>query len=407
MHVLVTDDGFKASLAIVRTLGRKGIRVSVLADSSMALASCSRYCSARYLVPPPSSPAFPLALRELLGTRRFDLIMPGEYGFTAALALYKGTILPLARLEICRYRQIRAAADKRFMLGLAARCGVPVPLTVVPKSFEDAVARSRDLRFPVVVKACSETFHDHIRRARNHSDLVRIYSALCAQKDSRNDPLPLIQEFVPGHNAGFFALYQKGTCKRIFMHRRIRQGPPGGRVSCCAESFYDPKLKEYGKRLLDRLGWHGVAMVEFRRDQRDGEYKLMEINPRFWGSLDLAIAAGVDFPYYVCQMAQGHVLAYSEDYRRNVRYHWPLLEVRHVLLRPASFFPVVADLLRPSVKSNFWWKDLKPTVLEPFLRVRARARNRLRPSRLPSSSWTARQHLDQLGYPGSQAGRGL
>jgi predicted ATP-grasp superfamily ATP-dependent carboligase len=399
MEVLVTDDGFRASLGIVRTLGRRGIGVSVLADSPMMLASCSRYCSARYLLPPPTSADFLPALLELLAARRFDVILPAEYAFTSALARHKADILPLARLELSGFRQIRAAADKRLMLELATRCGVPVPQTVAPKSFEDAIIRSRKLRFPVVVKACRETADERPRRVPSHRELERIYGALCG-KDGSKDPLPLIQEFTPGSNASFFALYQEGSCKRIFMHRRIREGLPSRRVSCCAESFYDPRLKEYGKRLLDRLRWHGVAMVEFRRDQRDGDYKLLEINPRFWGSLDLAIAAGVDFPYYVCQMAQGQTLTYSENYRRDLRYHWPLQDVRHALSRPASIFSVAADLLRPSVKSNFWWNDLKPNVMEPFWRMRARRGTQLRPSRLPGASRAAEWRADQALYPG-------
>ncbi len=179
----------------------------------------------------------------------------------------------------------------------------------------------------------------------------------------------MIQEFIPGFGCGFFAVYQDGTCKQTFMHRRIREVPPSGGVSCCAESYYDQRLMEYGKRLLDRLEWHGVAMVEFRYDERDQDYKLMEVNPKFWGSLDLALEAGVEFPYYLCQMARGRQLEYSEDYNRHLRYHWLLNDLQHVLMRPASFGAVVADSLRPSVKSNISWADLRPNLLEPFTRV--------------------------------------
>jgi predicted ATP-grasp superfamily ATP-dependent carboligase len=78
------------------------------------------------------------------------------------------------------------------------------------------------------------------------------------------------------------------------MHRRIREYPITGGASTAAESFYDPALRDLRLTLLRALNWHGVAMVEFKKDQRDGTHKL--INAKFWGSLDLAIAAGVDFP---------------------------------------------------------------------------------------------------------------
>ena len=86
------------------------------------------------------------------------------------------------------------------------------------------------------------------------------------------------------------------------MHRRIRERLVMGGPSTCAESVYDSKLLDYGLRVLKNLKWHGVAMVEFKKDSIDGEFKLMEINPKFWGSLDLAIASGVDFPYLLYNM---------------------------------------------------------------------------------------------------------
>jgi len=120
-------------------------------------------------------------------------------------------------------------------------------------------------------------------------------------------------------------------------------------------------------RLLDALQWHGVAMVEFRYDERDKDYKLLEINPKFWGSLDLALAAGVDFPSYLCQMARGATLAYSEEYQRNLAYHWPFSgEIKHVMRRPSSAGRVLADCLNPRVRSNIWPSDCGPNLQEVF-----------------------------------------
>ena len=149
------------------------------------------------------------------------------------------------------------------------------------------------------------------------------------------------------------------------MHRRIRENPPSGGASCCAESFYDCKLMEYGVRLLDHMKWHGVAMVEFRYDEVDRDYKLLEINPKFWGSLDLALACDVDFPYYLCQLAAGESLAYSEEYNRNLRFHWPLSgDFQHCWQQPTSCGAVLRDCLNPRVESNLWLSDFAPNLRE-------------------------------------------
>lgn len=371
MHVLVTDDGYRASLGVVRSLGSKGIRVSVLSDSPLALASRSRYCSAKCVVPPPSDELFFTSVVDLLRRIHFDLVIPVGYTTTVSLAQHKAELNSLTRLEVADYEKIRAAADKRCAHEMANTVGVPAPRTVSPIEYDDAVRLSAELQYPVVIKAPCETPGDPVHYARTRFELLSLYRKICERRNIGKGHLPMIQEFIPGFGCGFFALYQDGVCKRVFMHKRIREVPPSGGMSCCAMSFYDPKLKEYGTRLLDRLGWHGVAMVEFRYDERDGDYKLMEINPKFWGSLDLALAAGVDFPYYLCQIAQGQKIEYSEEYARNLRYHWPLLEMQHVCMRPASLRAVLADFFSPRVKSNFSLLDMKPNLFEPISRARA------------------------------------
>jgi predicted ATP-grasp superfamily ATP-dependent carboligase len=375
LHILVTDDSYKATLGIVRSLGSKGIKVSVLADSPVTFASKSRYCSARYLVSPPGNQAFIKNLKELLRRMRFDLVIPVGYVMTSTMARYKRELISLTQMEISDYSCIQYAADKAYVCNKAMMAGVPVPDTIAPQSLEEALDRASEIKFPVVIKARTETPGESVYYANTKADLLKFYKEIYTHHSESRFPLPLIQEFIPGFGVGFFALYQQGVCKRIFMHRRIREVPPSGGESCCAESFFDAKLKEYGKRLLDQFHWHGVAMVEFRYDERDGEYKLMEINPKFWGSLDLALACGVDFPYYLCQLAQGQDLIYSEEYIRHLRYHWPLTEAQHLAKKPSSLLPVLADSLKPSVKSNLWLSDFKPNFLEPFSRIYARLRH--------------------------------
>ena len=82
----------------------------------------------------------------------------------------------------------------------------------------------------------------------------------------------MIQEYIQGSGYGFFAIYENGNLKEFFMHKRIRENPITGGSSVCAKSIYEPKLFRYGKDLLDKLNWHGVAMVEFKKDSKSGKY---------------------------------------------------------------------------------------------------------------------------------------
>jgi hypothetical protein len=119
-----------------------------------------------------------------------------------------------------------------------------------------------------------------------------------------------------------------------FAHRRVREKPPSGGASVLCESVpLDPELLDQTMRLLGPLAWHGVAMMEYKQDRRTGRSFLMEVNGRFWGSLQLAVHAGVDFPYLSYQLALGQSLEIPHTYSVGVRSRWLLGDLDHLLLR--------------------------------------------------------------------------
>jgi len=144
----------------------------------------------------------------------------------------------------------------------------------------------------------------------------------------------LVQERIVGPGIGIFLLRWEGRVLARFAHRRLREKPPSGGVSVYRESITPPAdALAYAEALLDALDWRGVAMVEFKRDGETGPPYLMEINGRFWGSLQLAIDAGVDFPRLLVEAAFGHAPAQPLEGRPGVRLRWLLGDLDHLLLR--------------------------------------------------------------------------
>ena len=120
-------------------------------------------------------------------------------------------------------------------------------------------------------------------------------------KIDRICPRPLLQEYIEGEGFGYFALIDKGELLAQFAHRRLREYPLSGGSSTLREGIAPARMQELGCALLKAMDWSGVAMVEFRRDRRDGEFKVLEVNGRWWGSLPLANGSGVHFPWlYYC-----------------------------------------------------------------------------------------------------------
>jgi predicted ATP-grasp superfamily ATP-dependent carboligase len=366
ISVLVTDEHYKHTLGLVRHLGKKGAKVSILAVSPSSLACSTRYVTQVLPLAGRDEISFISSALEAVTNNYFDLFIPVSYLQTLALARHIEIFRPHVKVELAGAPLIERAANKACMSKLAASIGVPVPQSFVPVNMDEVKELAGKLSYPVVVKAQRESPGRSVSYAHNAADLHSCCSHFFSQTSDGSDP-PLLQEFIPGYGCGFFTIYQRGVCKRVFMHRRVREYPASGGVSTCAQSFYHPKLELYGKKLLDALAWHGVAMVEFRHDSRDGEFKLIEVNPKLWGSLDLALAAGADFPGDLCRMALNKNLEFSGAYDGNLRFHWPLSisgELYHLKSRPASLFEVALDSLNPWVKSNVWPTDPQPNLSE-------------------------------------------
>ena len=192
----------------------------------------------------------------------------------------------------------------------------------------------------------------------------------------------LIQQRVTGPGCGVFLLRWDDVTVASFAHRRLREKPPSGGVSVYAEAVeLDAELMAQSERLLHALNWRGVAMVEYKLDAVTGTPYLMEINGRFWGSLQLAIDAGVDFPQLLVRCALGQCVPPKSGYRVGTRGRWWWGEVDHVLARlrrtdaelalppgAPSRGSIVADLLtrwRPAERDAvFRFDDPMPFLTE-------------------------------------------
>ena len=116
------------------------------------------------------------------------------------------------------------------------------------------------------------------------------------------------------------------------MHRRLHEVPSTGGPSSMASSYRDPELERLGKQILTATCWTGVAMVEFKKNESDGRYYLLEVNPKFWGSLDLSIAAGVDFPRLLLELlVNGRRPCTTLDYRDDCVFRWLALDLAHAV----------------------------------------------------------------------------
>jgi predicted ATP-grasp superfamily ATP-dependent carboligase len=184
----------------------------------------------------------------------------------------------------------------------------------------------------------------------------------------------LIQKRIHGPGIGIFLLMKDGEVIAKFAHRRIREKPPSGGVSVLSESTEPPEdAMESAVRILEKIRWTGVAMVEFKVDIEENISKLLEVNARFWGSLQLSVSSGVDFPYMLFRIAQGERIMNSGGYKVGLRSRWELGDLDHLLIRLLKN-PSTANLPsnppeRLMVLKEFLFDFFRPSIRNEVLQL--------------------------------------
>ena len=336
--VLVTDGEQRASLAVVRSLGRAGYECHVVSATGRSLAGASRYAArAHRLADPLAEPEdFAGGVERLVTERGIAVILPVTDASLFALLPRRERLAP-AHLPWPKLEVVRAVADKRLVMETAPRAGIGVPRQVVlPDRAAFAALAKAELAFPLIVKPARSVVEGPAGRmkvgVRLVNDRAELERALLPLSEAAYPVL--LQQRIVGPGIGIFLLVWEGQTRAVFSHRRLREKPPSGGISVYRESIAaESGLVARSRALLDAFGWQGVAMVEYKVDAATRVPYLMEINGRFWGSLQLAIDAGVDFPRLLVDLALGRDPGAPPDYRAGVRSRWWWGDVDHLLAR--------------------------------------------------------------------------
>lgn len=333
--VLVTDGEQRSALAAVRSLGRAGHRVEVCSASGASLAGASRHAGAEHRVTAPGSD--PAACAEeiagIASRSEADLVIPVTEASMLALLPRRdelgGAAIPFGGLDA-----FRALCDKNRVHELAGEVGLAVPEQRVVSAPGEVGAV--DLGWPVVVKPSRSVREE----GEGLTKQTVGYAASSEELTARLGELPasaypvLLQRRIEGAGTGVFLLRWEGRTRAVFAHRRLREKPPSGGVSVYREAVRAaPELVRGSERLLERVGWDGVAMVEFKEDADTGVPYVMEVNARLWGSLQLAVDAGVDFPRLLAEAALGAPFRQPPPYREGIRCRWWWGDVDHLVAR--------------------------------------------------------------------------
>jgi predicted ATP-grasp superfamily ATP-dependent carboligase len=366
-NVLILDGFTKHSLPFVRSLGKEGIRITLGSPVKyLSLSFYSKFVNRFFRYPEPESnpQGFVEALLEEVKKTHYDAIFPLRDASTYLVSRHKKEFLKHTNTAVADFNQMEIASDKSKTITFARGLGVAIPVTKTID--EQGFSSLCDSDFPAVLKLPMKS--GGVRYVNSKSEFLGAFRALRSEKSVLSTGRVLLQEYIPGQGYGYFALCDQGRVIAHFMHKRIREYPVTGGISAAAESVYEDGLKSIGELILSRLRWHGVIMMEFKRDARDNSFKLMELNPKFWGSLDLAIACGVDFPVLAYRLATQEALIPPLSYNVGTKFRWLIpWEILHVCAKPASLPAFIRDFKEKNVFYDIDYRDLKPNLFQWLL----------------------------------------
>jgi predicted ATP-grasp superfamily ATP-dependent carboligase len=322
--VLVAEGENPVSIPILRSLARKGLNVAVMTSlRRFSLSRFSKYCGKQILVPSTAlEKEYAYAVEKIVRKIKFEVLFPIFEWSLIPISKNRETIGRYVKLPIASHESILKCFDKLSTLKLALENDVPIPKTFFVQTSFELKKVAKEIAYPAVVKprwsmvwVNDKAFHRRSGFVNSAEELIATYNCI-----HQYFSYPLIQEYVPGINYTIASLYNKGKPKAFCCIRVHRAWPPTGGNSCFRETVkLDVTMRKYAEKLLEALDWHGIAEVEFRLDIRDNVPKLMEINPRFWGSLCVAIRAGVDFPYLLYRIAMDGDVGSVFNYKIGVK----------------------------------------------------------------------------------------
>jgi D-aspartate ligase len=368
---LVIGGDYRA-LGVVRSLGRHNIPVGVLTDDH-SLAAVSRYARRRFRWPSADEQTqveYLMSLNAEHGLLGWALF-PSTDEAAATVARYHTTLRERFRLTTPPWDVLQWAYDKRLTYRLAANAGVPHPWTCSLACQEELA--QLECPFPAVLKPAVKPSLNAFTIARawrvdDRESLLTNWKQACALIDPR---AIIIQELVPGggeEQFSFAAVCMNGRALAHLVARRTRQYPIDfGRSSTFVETVDQSDIEEASRRLISEMGFTGMVEIEFKRDRRDGVYKLLDINPRIWGWHTLGRRAGVDFSHLLWRLIQGDSFS---GIRGSTGVRWIRMltdmaaavgEIRRGRLTGRSY---LRSLLAPAESAIFAADDPLPAVLE-------------------------------------------
>jgi len=324
LDVLLSNGWDRIAYNVLRGLAKGNLKVGFGTDRNSGMGAYSnnkkiKYLHADFKTDPEK---FIEDLHERIQQLKPRVYIPtGEEVLTVAKHINRFNDLEI-HIPISSYNTLIKLHDKSISTRIASDLGIPIPKTIIPTNFKEISEFIKEFNYPVVIKKFESNSSKGVFFIDKPYDESQ-FKTILVRNDLKYGEF-ITQQFVNGTGYGVSALFNKGELKTLFTHKRLRERILTGGPSTLRMSTNQPELEEYAVRLLKSVRFHGVAMVEFKYNEATNQARFVEVNPRFWGSVGLAINSGVNFPHMLYQIAIDGDVATGIDYKIGFTNEWLL-----------------------------------------------------------------------------------
>lgn len=359
MSVLITEVEGKLGLAITQSLGRKGISVSCLSNNPSAPAFYSKYCKEKFVSPAvEDKDSYINFLLDIVKRNKYELLITCSDADTEYISEIRESLYSYITFLLPDHETVMRVLNKDKLMRFCVEKNFAIPKTEFPKNIEDVITFNGQFDYPLVLKGTRGAGAQNVEYAHSKYELVYKYIELIEKA-----PQAIIQEYIPGDNYCWYGLCDSGKVISFFMYRILRSYPVTGGTPAKAVSMYDEALNKYAAGIIEALNWSGMINLDLKKDKNNGQYKLMEINPRFGGTTPLAIASGIDFPLQLYKLVVKGERECVNTYKINKVFRSLFREeILYLVDRPRDIPKLLFDFLNPFIDYGINLNDLAPLI---------------------------------------------
>lgn len=289
-------------------------------------------------------PSFVDDLIKIINDYKIDVVIPTAAS-AIALSKVKFELMKFCKVAIEDYDRVINFHDKSKIVNMARELDIPHPSTLITTSFEKIEDFGLKANYPIVIKGRRGMAANAVWYAKSFDELMNSLRKI-TERENCGDGLvtdwsnPILQEYIPGELQDVAAFCVKGEIKAGLTQKRLVTKPLSGGQGIVNKTTHNEELLVFARKIVSHTKWSGVLLFDFKIDERDGIPKLLEVNPRLWGTVGLSVRAGLNYPHYLVQYALGEIIEYPSSYKVGLTCRWPIKELEVIVENPVTLLAI-------------------------------------------------------------------